>query len=223
MAKIRKKARKFGRRATLLATAAAAVGLVGYRLVEKVGLDKHPADRFVIKRVIDGDTVELEGGDKLRLLAIDTPEKGERFHDEATNYLAHLALHKSARIEYGQTRRDHYGRLLGFLYVDDTLFVNRAMLDTGFAYLYLFQDNELDRKETKELLDAQRSAIARRVSLYSVAHEKEDYYVANTGSFRFHRPWCESVKDIKPGHYQEFKSREEALELGLSPCRNCKP
>ena len=50
-----------------------------FRLVENIGYDKAPGDRFVIMRVIDGDTVELAGGDRLRLLGIDTPEKGQLF------------------------------------------------------------------------------------------------------------------------------------------------
>ena len=36
--------------------------LVGFRLVEQIGFERHPDDRFIIVRVIDGDTVELAGG-----------------------------------------------------------------------------------------------------------------------------------------------------------------
>ena len=40
----------------------------------------------------DGDTFELQGGDRVRLLSIDTPEKGEPFYNEAQEYLSALTL-----------------------------------------------------------------------------------------------------------------------------------
>jgi micrococcal nuclease len=224
MARSRKR-KKSLRRVTWLVAGLVVASAVGYRYVEQVGQDRpsHETARFTVKRVIDGDTVELTGGDKLRLLSIDTPENGERFHDEARDYLAKLAIGKPARVEYADTRRDRYGRLLGYLYIDDTLFVNEALIDSGLAYVYLFKDNDRDRREVKDLISAQRNAIDKRSALWSLTYEREEYYVANRSSFRVHRPSCESVEDIKPEHLRRFSTREEALTEGLSPCRNCKP
>ena len=192
------------------------------RLVEEIGPEKGPDDRFVVARVLDGDTMELQGGDRLRLLAIDTPEKDEPLHAEATDFLARKALGLVAEIEYANQRRDKYGRLLGYLFVD-TLFVNKAIIDSGYGCLYLFDDNDLKSDQVRTLLDAQRSAIERRVGLWSLPHEPEERYINTEGSFRLHRPSCRSLGELKPGHYQEFRTREEALATGLSPCRNCKP
>jgi micrococcal nuclease len=192
------------------------------RLVEEIGPEKGPDDRFVVTRVLDGDTMELQGGDRLRLLAIDTPEKGEPLHDEATEFLARKALGQVADIKYANQRRDKYGRQLGYLYVD-TLFVNKAIIDSGYGCLYLFDDNDLKSDQVKMLLDAQCSAIERRVGLWLLPHEPEERYINIEGSFRLHRPSCSSLGELKPGHYQEFRTREEAMVTGLSPCRNCKP
>ena len=192
------------------------------RLVEEIGPEKEPGDRFLVTQVLDGDTMELQGGDQLRLLAIDTPEKDEPLHDEATAFLARKSLDKMADIEYANQRRDKYGRLLGYLFVD-TLFVNKAIIDSGYGCLYLFDDNDLGSDQVRTLLDAQRSAIGRRVGLWSLPHEPEERYVNTEGSFRLHRPSCRSLGELKPGHYQEFRTREEGLATGLSPCRNCKP
>lgn len=192
------------------------------RLVEEIGPEKGPDDRFMVRRVLDGDTMELQGGDRLRLLAIDTPEKGEPLHDEAAAFLARKALGQFADIKYANQRRDKYGRHLGYLYID-TLFVNKAIIDSGYGYLYLFDDNDLKSDQVKMLLDAQRSAIERRVGLWSLPHEPEERYINTEGSFRLHRPGCSSLGELKPGHYQEFRTREEVLATGLSPCRNCKP
>ncbi len=192
------------------------------RLVEEIGVDHQPGDRFVVVRVIDGDSVELAGGDRLRLLSIDTPEKGEPLYDEATQFLAKLVLGQSARLVYAGRRRDKYGRMLAYLYVD-TLLVNKAILDNGLGYLYLFEDTELDRPETQMLLDAQRRAIAQHAGLFGLPREPEAYYVNSIGSYRFHRPSCRLLSDFDPSRHRRIATREEALREGLSPCRTCGP
>jgi endonuclease YncB( thermonuclease family) len=199
-----------------------AAAILVVRLVETIGPDRFPADRFRVVKVIDGDTVELLGGDRLRLLGVDTPESGEPLHDEATAFLARHTLGKTISIEYAERRRDRYGRLLGFLYVD-SFHINRALLDSGYACLYLFKDNELESPVIAQLLSAQQDAIKRQVGLWALPHEPENRYVATESSLRFHRPGCRSVSKLKPGHYREFATREEPLYLGLSPCRNCRP
>jgi hypothetical protein len=198
------------------------VFLITIRFVEEIGFDKKPDDRFIISKVIDGDTVELAGGDKLRLLSIDTPEKGSLFHDDAKQFLYELVLGKTAKIEYAKTRRDRYGRLLGYLYVD-SIFVNKTILDNGLGYLYLFKDSELNRDETKSLLKAQQFAIDNKAGIWSIKKESEDYYINTEGSFRLHRPGCRSLSNLREGHYRKFEYREEAFKEGLSPCRNCQP
>ncbi|MFQ6008614.1 MAG: thermonuclease family protein [Candidatus Zixiibacteriota bacterium] len=196
--------------------------IVAFRLVEQIGFDRRPSDRFIVKKIIDGDTVELLGGDRLRLLSIDTPENGELFFDEACRFLEELSLGKTARIEYAGRRRDKYGRLLGYLYID-SIFVNKAILENGLGFLYLFEDTELERPQIEELFTAQRAAMQARVGIWSIERDQEDYYVAVNGSFRFHRPGCRYIDQLRPGHHRTFHSREEALYKGLSPCRRCKP
>ncbi|MCX6826049.1 MAG: hypothetical protein NTV06_02090, partial [candidate division Zixibacteria bacterium] len=70
------------------------------RFVSEIGYDKSPRDRFKVVRIIDGDTIELTGGDRLRLLGIDCPEKGEPFHDSAQAFLRNLILSKNPDIVY---------------------------------------------------------------------------------------------------------------------------
>ncbi len=192
------------------------------RLVEEIGPERLPGDRFLVARIVDGDTMELQGGDRLRLLSLDTPEKGEPFYNEATLMVQRLALGHEASLEFAKTRRDKYGRLLGYLYID-TLFINKAIIDSGYGYLYLFSDNELNSDRVRLMLEAQRSAMARGVGLWSLSHEPEEFYINKDGSFRLHRPSCASVSKLVPGRYRTFSTREEGLALGLSPCRNCKP
>lgn len=196
--------------------------VVSYRLVEQTGHDKQVGDRFTVTRVLDGDTADLTGGDRLRLLGIDTPEAGERFHDEAKAMLAKLSVDQPCRIEHGGDRRDKYGRLLGYLYVD-TVFVNRKMVAAGLAYVYLFKNSDLKQSQIQDLMAAQKTAIAERRGLWSLPREKETHYVNTVGSFRLHRPNCSSIGPLRAGRYHTYATREEGLSEGLSPCRTCKP
>jgi micrococcal nuclease len=153
-----------------------AILIVSFRLVEEIGQDRRPGDRFVVIRVIDGDTVELAGGDRLRLMAIDTPEKNQPLHNDARDLLERLTLGREARIRYGARRRDRYGRLLGYLYVD-TLFINRVIIENGLGYLYLFKDTELHTPEMEQLFTAQRRAIEDKTGLFGL-RIKLDYSVS---------------------------------------------
>ena len=196
--------------------------VVFFRLVEDIGEDFKGAERLSVIEVIDGDTVRLKGGDKLRLANIDTPEKGELFYEEATRFLEELVLGKTIHIEFAHKRRDKYGRLLGYMYVD-SVFVGQEILRNGLGYILLFKKNDYDRPQVKILLSAQRRAMEEKVGLWSLERELEEYYLAKTSRFRFHRPSCRSVKNWKPGTYRIFKTREDALYEGLTPCRRCRP
>ncbi len=219
----RRKRGKLGKVILGVGAVAAAAGLVTVRLPEQTG-DKplEAQNRYVVARVLDGDTFELEGGDRVRLLSIDTPEAGEPLHDEAKQLLSKLTLGKPVRLEFATNRRDKYGRLLGYLYVD-SIFVNKIILENGLGYLYLFKDNDVHSAEVRTLLTAQRSALSRHIGLYALEHEKESYYVSPNRGFRFHRPGCRGIESSQETSLRKYPSREEALQDGLSPCRTCKP
>ncbi len=93
---------------------------------------------ILVTRVIDGDTFEIEGGEKVRLIGIDTPETVkphaavECFGRESSEYLKQLIEGKRVRLERDQTDRDRYGRLLRYAYLDDQ-FVNESLVREGYA------------------------------------------------------------------------------------------
>lgn len=217
--------RLFPRKKTLrwLTIAAAASGFLLFRFNQETAkVEKKPVDRFTVVKVLDGDTVDLSGGDRLRLMGVDTPERGEAFHDEAVEFLRKAALGKSTTLEYGSERRDKYGRLLGYLFVDGK-FVNEEILLNGLAYVYIFKEIDKKSDEMKRLILAQRSAIENRQGLWSIPRTPESFYVAQEGSFRLHRPSCRLLAEMNPDRSRRVQDRNEALATGLSPCRTCKP
>ena len=54
--------------------------------------------------------------------------------------------------------------------------------------------------------------------------EREQDYVLNTGSKKFHLPDCASVGSIKEKNRWDYHgTRASALEMGYEPCRICEP
>lgn len=85
-----------------------------------------------VERVIDGDTIVIAGGERVRYIGIDAPEAGEPFHDEAKEFNERLVAGKLVKLEKDISDRDSYGRLLRYVYVDG-IFVNGELVKNGYA------------------------------------------------------------------------------------------
>jgi len=83
-------------------------------------------------RVIDGDSIVLEGNRHVRYIGIDAPEKEEFCYLEATQANRKLVEGKKVTLEKDISETDSYGRLLRYVYVDN-IFVNAEMVRLGFA------------------------------------------------------------------------------------------
>lgn len=115
-----------------------------------------PSEAFV-ERVIDGDTVELAGGERVRYLLIDTPESTsstECFGPEATTFNRLLVEGQEVELEYDDECRDRFGRLLAYVRVGDRE-VNALMVERGFACVLHIPPNGQARVDSYEDLEAQ--------------------------------------------------------------------
>lgn len=178
------------------------------------------AAKVVVAEVYDGDTFRMSDGKKVRIVGIDTPETGERFHDEARDYLAGLIFEREVVLKPLSAGSDRYGRILAEVYLD-TINVGLAMIRRGYAQLYLFDDDHFLKDKYLPFL---KEAIGQKKGIWSLkAPKTEDYYISIKGSYRFHRPLCPSIKEANPKNLRRIKTRQEAIEQGLSPCRNCRP
>lgn len=90
-----------------------------------------------VERVSDGDTLWLTGIGKVRLIGIDTPEvygEVECYGREASAFAKRLLPPgRRVRYELGTEERDRYGRALAYLWLDDGRFVNRLLVERGYA------------------------------------------------------------------------------------------
>jgi micrococcal nuclease len=103
------------------------------------GHEASPSLVFVTK-VIDGDTIEIKGGERVRYIGIDTPERGKYYWKEATQKNKELVEGKRVRLEKDTEDRDKYGRLLRYVYIGDTM-VNAELVRQGYAYSYSYPPN----------------------------------------------------------------------------------
>ena len=87
----------------------------------------------VVSRVIDGDTVELSTGERVRFIGMDTPERGEAGFDAATERTAALVGGKTVTLDVCEEKaKDRYGRTLAYVIVGATV-VNEVLLREGHA------------------------------------------------------------------------------------------
>jgi micrococcal nuclease len=205
-----------------VAVAIVLLALVCQRIGRDVPLDAEQAGRFHVVKVTDGDSMILTGGERLRLANIDAPEENEPLYDSATAHLTSLADDRDLRLRFPAQRRDKYGRLLAWAFVD-SLFVGEEMLRHGLAYLLLFDQSEYHNPLIKRLLAAQREAVTEEAGLHGLAREAESHYVATSTGLRFHRPGCRTIRHLPVKQSRIFDNRQKPLREGLAPCRICRP
>ena len=100
-----------------------------------------------VTRVVDGDTLMLDGGERVRLIGVDTPETVhprkpvQCFGTDASKFTKRLAQGQTVRLEFDQANahvlhRDKYQRTLAYVYLLDGLLINREIIRQGYGHAY---------------------------------------------------------------------------------------
>lgn len=122
----------------------------------------------LVTRVVDGDTIELANGERVRYVGIDTPETVKPntpvqcYGHEASLHNTELVEGKYVRLVRDVEDRDKYGRLLRYVYVGDT-FINLALVENGYARMYTYPPNVA---HVNEFRVAQESARTNKRGLW---------------------------------------------------------
>jgi micrococcal nuclease len=90
-----------------------------------------------VKTVLDGDSIILANGTKVRYFGVNTPEYKQPFAEEAKQFNTQLVRGKEVEVVPAKKKRDGYGRLLAYVSVNDSL-INARLLEEGLAYLFTF-------------------------------------------------------------------------------------
>ena len=121
-----------------------------------------------VKRVIDGDTIELEDGQVVRYIGIDTPETKhpakpvECFGQLAADQNRQLVEGKLVNLEKDISQTDRYGRLLRYVY-SDSVMINELLVKEGFATVSSYPP---DIKYQEIFIQAERDAQLAKKGLW---------------------------------------------------------
>jgi len=97
-----------------------------------------------VTRVIDGDTIEVSGIGRIRLVGVNTPERDELGFDEATDFVRAETSSKNVKVDVDDCEpTDDYGRVLAVVYVD-SLNVNAELLRLGLADVMYIPPSEFN-------------------------------------------------------------------------------
>jgi len=93
---------------------------------------------YPVERVIDGDTLLLPNGVRIRLIGADTPETVKPNHPvepwgpEATAFTREFLAGHQVRLQFDRERKDQYGRFLAYVWVDERM-LNEELIRAGLA------------------------------------------------------------------------------------------
>ena len=150
---------------------------------------------FNVQWISDGDTIVLEGGERVRYNGINAPEIAHEDHGKsaephgnaAKRFNIKLVKAKKVRLEFDIERRDRYGRSLAYVFLSDGTFVNVEMVANGVAY---FLAGTVNKRYGKLLLKAQREAMSARQGMWRDLIQNGERYIGNRRSKRFNLKTC---------------------------------
>ena len=185
-------------------------------------------ERVFCKHVVDGDTIVLRDGRKVRYREINAPEiphdgsKGEPLGRAAARFNRGLVEGKTIDILVSKKKPyDRFGRVLAHVFLLNGKLVSELLVRNGFAHVCFFSKPD---KYARRLLAAQKSAILFKRGIWGVEFTtREPYYIGNRRSLRFHRPWCPLGKSTARKNRVIFHRREDAFMKGYCRCKKCLP
>lgn len=211
----------------------------------EVSVSEDTSPRYLVTRVIDGDTIEVayEGRRRpVRYIGIDTPETVhpsrpvECFGAEAAARNRELVAGKVVRLERDITDTDKYDRLLRYVYVEDD-FINERLVREGFATVFTYPPDvkytealraaEMDARQTGRGLwgadCVSRAPFRPQTDTGEICVVKGN--ISQTSGERiYHVPGCEyydqTVITMSAGE-QWFCTEADALAAGWRKALNC--
>jgi len=168
--------------------------------------------RYRVVKVVDGDTVYLRNGDRIRLLGINAPEvahrnrQGEPGGEQAATFLRDRVLGQRVALELDVEKHDSYKRRLAHLYDDEGENLNLLMVDQGLAFVFLHPPN---LKHADEYLAAEARAREAGLGLWALPrYQVQSMRKAGDyrNSFRRLRGNLKSVKHKRKYSYLKFTS-----------------
>lgn len=98
----------------------------------------------ICTKVIDGDTIDVQGVGRIRFVCVNTPERGEEGYQQAKDFVKAKCLNKEVTVDVDDAKHyDKYERILGIVYVDGQN-INEELLKQGLAEIMFIPPSEFN-------------------------------------------------------------------------------
>lgn len=198
--------------------AAAAVGVVLATREGPPDPDRQYSRGGEVRR-LSGDHLKLDDGRVVEFAAIRLLYGHEPYADKARDVLNRWIDDEGVRLMFDELREDRDGRLLAYVYANET-FINERLVRDGLAFVKLRQGN---RQHADVLLAAQTEARREERGLWQfIELTSQGQYVADPVSATFHRANCEKVGG-NDHPLESLTGTAAAIDAGYAPCGKCRP
>ena len=186
--------------------------------------------------VTDGDTIEVDGLGKIRLVGVNTPERGVEGYICSKRFVQKLCLNKEVSLDIDDSKNtDRYGRYLAVVIVDGKN-LNEMLLRENLAEIMYMPPSEFypydwyaDSDGYSKYISSHKSSnsgsssSSTSSSSLTSGSSGSGPYIASANSHKFHYTDCRWGKKISEKNKVTFKSRSDAISQGYEPCKICKP
>ncbi len=148
--------------------------LLPYLLIFLSCQNHHTTNDVYIKKIIRGKVVKIADGDsftlltpenqqiRIRMFGIDSPEKGQAFYRKSKNNLSRYIFGKNVLVKIKDT--DQYHRIVGMVYLNDSLNINLQMIKDGYAWHFKKYSSD------KQMSLAEKKAKQQKLGLWADKH-----------------------------------------------------
>lgn len=170
-----------------------------------------------VKHVYDGDTIQLQNGQKVRFLGINTPEVEGRNKlaqpggEAAKQWLVKKLENKTVRLEKDVEKKDKYGRVLAHVFLSNGEHVNVQLVSNGLATVNIHPPN---LKYTQQLTSAQDNAEQKKIGIWNDPHYASQSY-RKVKDIRGWRRITGMVNRIKQSRKYVYLQFSEDFSVGI--------
>jgi endonuclease YncB( thermonuclease family) len=178
-----------------------------------------------VKRVIDGDTIDLEDGRRVRYLGVNATEWQEPFSIKAKRRNRELVEGKTVRLEFDEQKMDGFQRLLAFVYVGDMM-VNAKLVEEGLAYAFIIPPNG---RYSDQILALQKKAKSQKVGIWSMFDNSVDLKITQLSTIEkvkskeFHAYVRIANLSVNPVNIARYSIKNDANDRFIFPSFTVEP
>ena len=188
--------------------------------------DCHVEKTDVCVEVVDGDTIYLKSGEKVRFVGVNTPERGVEGYIASKNFVQKFCLNKKIGLDVDDAKhQDRYGRTLAVVIVDGKN-LNEMLLKEGLAEVMYMPPSEFYpynwAGESTHIPNSQHT-YSNNHSDKASSSDDSGSYLGNSNSGKFHKTSCTWGQKTAEHNRVYFKSRNAAISQGYQPCKVCNP